>query len=170
MSLCHRCIGDPFMSHLVSFHSFASRVIMDQFVLCFTALGSLGQGVPLLWQQETILDMLEEKEKKNLANSGFARWCLMGHQGCLHIVLATFCVMSAMLYEVRERFFLHVLLFIYNGSAIFYHLRMWNSAGGQAPIWFAKADTFWFNVYALIASSIANAIGVIASYLKMTQQ
>lgn len=78
--------------------------------------------------------------------------------------------MSAMLYEVRERFFLHVLLFIYNGSAIFYHLRMWNSAGGQAPIWFAKADTFWFNVYALIASSIANAIGVIASYLKMTQQ
>ena len=65
-----------------------------------------------------MLDMLEEKEKKNLANSGFARWCLMGHQGCLHIVLATFCVMSAVLYEVRERFFLHVLLFIYNGSAM----------------------------------------------------
>lgn len=137
--------------------------MLDQLVLFFTAMGSLGQGLPMLFQQEVMLEMLEEKEKKALSNSGFARWCLMGHQGCLHVVLATFCVMSALFYEVRERFFVHVILFIYNFSAIFYHRRMWNVAQ-QAPMWFAKEQTFWFNVYALIASSVANAVGVVASW------
>ena len=143
--------------------------MLDQLVLFFTAMGSLGQGLPMLFQQEVMLEMLEEKEKKALSNSGFARWCLMGHQGCLHVVLATFCVMSALFYEVRERFFVHVIIFIYNFSAIFYHRRMWNVAG-QAPLWFAKEQTFWFNIYALIASSVANAGGVVASYWQMTQR
>lgn len=140
--------------------------MIDQFVLVFSAFGSLGQGLPLLWQQDMMLEMLEEKEKKALTNSGFARWCLMGHQGCLHLVLAAFCVMSALLYQVRERFFLHVILFVYNASSILYHRRMWNLAG-RAPVFFAKEQTFWFNVYAIIASSAANAVGVAASYRQM---
>ncbi|CAE7410886.1 unnamed protein product [Symbiodinium natans] len=139
--------------------------MLDQCVLVFTALGSLGQGMPLLFQQDTMLEMLEEKEKKALGNSAFARWCLMGHQGCLHLVLAAVCVMSAVLFQVRERFYVHALLFLYNFSALFYHRRMWNLSN-QAPLWFANEQTFWFNVYALVASSAANALGVVAAFWK----
>ncbi|CAK9047531.1 unnamed protein product [Durusdinium trenchii] len=90
--------------------------MMDQIALFLTALGALGQGVPLLWQQDTMLSMLQEKERSALSGSGFARWCLMAHQGCLHLMIAAISIMAALLYAVQELFFLHVLLFIYNGS------------------------------------------------------
>lgn len=112
--------------------------------------------------------MLQEKERSALSGSGFARWCLMAHQGCLHLMIAAISIMAALLYAVQERFFLHVLLFIYNGSAIVYHRKMWRDAGGgKAPKWFEKEDTFWFNVYAIIFSSATNAVGVLAAYLQM---
>ncbi|CAK9047533.1 unnamed protein product [Durusdinium trenchii] len=104
--------------------------MMDQIALFLTALGALGQGVPLLWQQDTMLSMLQEKERSALSGSGFARWCLMAHQGCLHLMIAAISIMAALLYAVQELFFLHVLLFIYNGSAIVYHRKMWRDAGG----------------------------------------
>ncbi|CAK9047537.1 unnamed protein product [Durusdinium trenchii] len=126
--------------------------MMDQIALFLTALGALGQGVPLLWQQDTMLSMLQEKERSALSGSGFARWCLMAHQGCLHLMIAAISIMAALLYAVQELFFLHVLLFIYNG---------------KAPKWFEKEDTFWFNVYAIIFSSATNAVGVLAAYLQM---
>eukprot|EP00913_Durusdinium_trenchii_P018713 g17584.t1 len=161
--------------------------LLAAIALFLTALGALGQGVPLLWQQDTMLSMLQEKERSALSGSGFARWCLMAHQGCLHLMIAAISIMAALLYApwqgkrktfgpwfdlldqaVQELFFLHVLLFIYNGSAIVYHRKMWRDAGGgKAPKWFEKEDTFWFNVYAIIFSSATNAVGVLAAYLQM---
>ena len=43
------------------------REMLDQLVLFFTAMGSLGQGLPMLFQQEVMLEMLEEKEKRHWA-------------------------------------------------------------------------------------------------------
>ncbi|CAJ1334978.1 unnamed protein product [Effrenium voratum] len=141
--------------------------MIDQLVLVLTALGALGQGVPLLWRQDAMLEMaVNTKERAALSNSGFARWCLMAHQGCLHLTLAAVCIIAAALYAVRERFSLHILLFVYNSSSIIYHYRMWRQSRG-VPTWFAEESFFWNNCYAICFSSLVNAIGVLAAYRQL---
>eukprot|EP00747_Dinoflagellata_sp_TGD_P121550 gnl/TRDRNA2_/TRDRNA2_173450_c1_seq1.p1 gnl/TRDRNA2_/TRDRNA2_173450_c1~~gnl/TRDRNA2_/TRDRNA2_173450_c1_seq1.p1 ORF type:complete len:160 (-),score=9.65 gnl/TRDRNA2_/TRDRNA2_173450_c1_seq1:273-728(-) len=136
--------------------------VLDKVMLCCNALGQFAQGFPLLFQQEMVLEMLSTSESTALRSSGFASWCLMGHQGCLHLVLAGLSVLATVCFASNERWCLHLIFFVYNGSALVYHYRMFVHTANRAPDWFAEEGTFWFNVVSIVVSTVFNAIGIFA--------
>ena len=96
------------------------------------------------------------------ASDGFIQWCLMGHLGCLHLVVAALCVV-AMRFRQRERVLTHVLLLGYNAPAIAYHYHMWHASKGRATTWFQDPGTFSINVGLVTLSSMVNLAGALAA-------
>ena len=139
---------------------------VDLFALCFTAFGSVSQGFPLLFNQGMWFDMLAASEASAIQKSdGFIQWCLMGHLGCLHLVVAALCVV-AVRFRQRERLRTHALLLGYNAPAIAYHYHMWHVSEGRATTWFQDPRTFSINVGLVTMSSVVNLAGVVAASMQ----
>eukprot|EP00933_Yihiella_yeosuensis_P052899 TRINITY_DN51035_c0_g1_i1.p1 TRINITY_DN51035_c0_g1~~TRINITY_DN51035_c0_g1_i1.p1 ORF type:complete len:152 (-),score=24.20 TRINITY_DN51035_c0_g1_i1:293-748(-) len=138
--------------------------ILDRAMLLLSAFNLVPQAIPMLWQQKIVLEMLSETERLALGSSDFASWCVMSHLGCLLLVLAALCLLACATFRLKERRMIHAVMFVYNGSSIFYHRSMYKFAGG-VPTWFADPNSFWFNVYAILFSTAINGIGLISALM-----